>query len=190
MVAVKDDSRGSEPPRESLRAQFGLPQRFWHALLVSVAFVVGLGVAYSLLPLDTSLHGKGFGLLAVAIVVILAVMALQLRAILRSKSPGVRGVQALITLLTVLLLTFASIYVVLSKNTPGSFNESLNHVSGFYFTVTVFATVGFGDIVPLTSAARMIVTTQMLLNLAVLGIGVRVIVTAAKMTRERDRQPE
>jgi voltage-gated potassium channel len=190
MVAVKDEPRGPNPPTESLRAQFGVPARVWHALLVSAAYVTGLSAAYALLPLDGSVRGKGFGLLAVAIVVILGVMVLQLRAILRSKSPGVRGVQALITLLTVLLLSFASIYVVLSHSTPGSFNESLNHVSGIYFTVTVFATVGFGDIVPVSNAARMIVTTQMLLNLAVLGIGVRVIVSAAKMTRDRDRQSE
>jgi ABC-type Fe3+-hydroxamate transport system substrate-binding protein len=112
-------------------------------------------------------------------------MALQLRAILHSSNPGVRGVQALITLLTVLLLTFASIYLLLSHNSPGSFNEQLNHVDGVYFTVTVFATVGFGDIVPVSNAARVVVTTQMLLNLAVLGIGVRVIVGAVKWSRGR-----
>lgn len=190
MVAVEDDSRGSEPPRESLLAQFGLPPRVWHALLRSAAYVVGIGLAYSLLPLDGSLWGKGLGLLTVAIAVILVVMAMQLRAIMRSKTPGIRGVQALITLLTVLLLSFSSIYVILSHNSPGSFNESLNHVSGLYFTVTVFATVGFGDIVPVSNTARIIVTTQMLLNLAVLGIGVRVIVGAVKMTQQRDRQSE
>jgi voltage-gated potassium channel len=187
MVAVEDESPGSKPPRESLLAQFGVPPRVWHPLLVSTAYVVGIGLAYALLPLDGSLRGKGFGLLTVAIVVIVAVMALQLRAIMRSEFPGIRGVQALITLLTVLLLSFASIYVILSHSTPGSFNETLNHVSGIYFTVTVFATVGFGDIVPVSNTARIIVTAQMLLNLAVLGIGVRVIVGAVKMTRERDR---
>lgn len=189
-MAVKDESRGPKPPRESVLAQFGVPPRVWHALLVSAAYVIGIGVAYSLLPLDGSLRGKGFGLLTLAIAVIVAVMALQLRAIMRSKSPGIRGIQALITLLTVLLLSFASIYVVLSHSSPGSFNETLNHVSGIYFTVTVFATVGFGDIVPVSNTARIIVTTQMLLNLAVLGIGVRVIVGAVKMTRERDRESE
>jgi voltage-gated potassium channel len=189
MVAVKDESRGPEPAPASLRAQFGLPPRVWHAMLVSAAYVVGLGAAYSILPLDGHLRGRGYGLLSVALVVIVACMALQLRAILRSRSPGVRGVQALITLLTVLLLSFAAIYVILSHSSPGSFNETLNHVDGLYFTVTVFATVGFGDIVAVSNTARIIVTTQMLLNLAVLGVGVRVIVGAVKLGREREQRP-
>ena len=188
MAAFKDELMGQASPATPPRPQFGLSRRVWHATLVSAAYVVGLGAGYAMLPLDGHLRGKGFGLLTAAIVLFAGCMALQLRAILRSANPGVRGVQALITLLTVLILSFASIYVVLSHSSPGSFNETLNHVDGVYFTVTVFATVGFGDIVPVSNAARIVVTTQMLLNLAVLGIGVRVIVSAVKWSRERQSE--
>jgi voltage-gated potassium channel len=53
-----------------------------------------------------------------------------------------------------------------------------------YFTVTVFSTVGFGDIFPASEAARLLVTAQMILNLIVLGLGVRLIVGAAQRARE------
>ncbi|HKH55331.1 MAG TPA: ion channel [Propionibacteriaceae bacterium] len=44
----------------------------------------------------------------------------------------------------------------------------------------VFATVGFGDIVAQTNDMRMLVTVQMLLNLAVLGLMIRLLTTAAQ----------
>jgi hypothetical protein len=154
------------------------------ALLVASSYVLGLGVAYALLPLDRSLRGDGFGWLTAALVLIAACTAIQIRAILRSTSPGVRGVQALLTLVTLLLVSFASIYVSLSHNTPSSFSQPLNHVAGMYFSVTVFATVGFGDITPISDAARVIVTTQMLLDLAMVGLGVKVILGAVKLRRE------
>ena len=48
-----------------------------------------------------------------------------------------------------------------------------------YFTVTTLATVGYGDIHPTGPPARAVVTTQIILNLAFLGIVVRVMARAA-----------
>ena len=44
----------------------------------------------------------------------------------------------------------------------GNFSQPLNHTDALYFTVTVFATVGFGDITATTEAARLVVTGQMI----------------------------
>ena len=44
-----------------------------------------------------------------------------------------------------------------------------------YFTVTVFSTVGFGDITAKTDLARTLVTVQMLVNLVVIGLVAKVI---------------
>ena len=52
-----------------------------------------------------------------------------------------------------------------------------------YFTVTVFATVGFGDISPASQGARL-VPAQMILNLLVLGLEVRLILSAVEHARE------
>ena len=56
-----------------------------------------------------------------------------------------------------------------------------------YFTVTVFSTVGFGDITAVTEVARVLVTGQMIAGIAILGLGARIIVDAVK--RGQQRQP-
>ena len=67
---------------------------------------------------------------------------------------------------------------------------ALTRTDTLYFTVTVFATVGFGDISPASQAARLVVTAQMILNLIVLGLGVRLIVGAAQRARQSNPDRE
>ena len=58
-----------------------------------------------------------------------------------------------------------------------------------YFTITVFSTVGFGDITPRTDSWRILVSIQMLLDLVIIGAVVRILINAAKMGLARnDRQ--
>jgi voltage-gated potassium channel len=66
-----------------------------------------------------------------------------------------------------------------------AFTEPLGKTTALYFTVTVFATVGFGDIVPKSEAARIVTTVQMLADLVVVGLVVRVLLGAARASRER-----
>ena len=54
-----------------------------------------------------------------------------------------------------------------------------------YFSATVFTTVGFGDIVAKSQAARLIVTSQMMLDLVIIGIVVRGVASAIKTGRQR-----
>ncbi len=48
----------------------------------------------------------------------------------------------------------------MSANDPATFSEPLTKSGSLYFTVTVFSTVGFGDITPVTDTARLIVSVQ------------------------------
>jgi voltage-gated potassium channel Kch len=80
----------------------------------------------------------------------------------------------------VFLLLFAATYCVLSLDDPATFTEPLSRSDAIYFAVTIFATVGFGDISAQTETARLVVTTQMLLDLVVLGLGIQVILGAVK----------
>jgi hypothetical protein len=73
----------------------------------------------------------------------------------------------------------------MSHQQHGSFASPLTRVDAFYFTVTTFATVGFGDIVPVSQAARVIVTVQMIGDLIVLGAVLKLVVGAVKIGRER-----
>jgi hypothetical protein len=54
-------------------------------------------------------------------------------------------------------------------------------VRALYFTITTFATVGYGDITPTTNATRMLVSFQMLLDVVALGVIVRLLFGAAKL---------
>ena len=47
------------------------------------------------------------------------------------------------------------------------------------------ATVGFGDIIAKTEAARLVVTGQMIADLVVIGLGLKVIVGAVKRGRQQ-----
>ena len=54
-----------------------------------------------------------------------------------------------------------------------------------YFTVTVFSTVGFGDILAVSDTGRAVVTIQMISNLVLLGIGGRVLYGAIERSQKR-----
>ena len=51
--------------------------------------------------------------------------------------------------------------------------------------MTIFATVGFGDIVVQTNGMKLLVTLQMLLNLAVLGLVIKLLTRAAQRGVQR-----
>jgi hypothetical protein len=57
-----------------------------------------------------------------------------------------------------------------------------NRVDAVYFTVVTLSTVGFGDIVPMGTTARIAVTLQVLFDITFLVAAVRVLVGA---TRQR-----
>jgi hypothetical protein len=67
----------------------------------------------------------------------------------------------------------------------GAFSELLGRTDALYFTITVFATVGFGDITPKTDLARVATMVQMLGDLLVVGLVLQVMVGAVKAGRQR-----
>ena len=73
----------------------------------------------------------------------------------------------------------------MATNSASNFSQPMTHTNALYFTVTVFATVGFGDITAKTEAARLVVTGQMITDLIIVGLGVRIIVGAVKHGQQR-----
>jgi voltage-gated potassium channel len=138
------------------------------------------GLVYSVIPIGGVEQAKVLLELVLAVVLFFAVIAFQVRAIVNSDRPQLRAVEVLATVLVSLVVIFAYVYVSLSASTPATFSEHLDRPDGVYFTITVLATVGFGDITPVSTAARMVVTAQMLLNLVVIGLVVRLVLVAAK----------
>ena len=150
------------------------------AVLLAAGSTVGLVAIYYLLPMNRSSTGGAVTMLVIGLVVLIGLVALQVRRILRSRFPGLRAVEALATSIPLFLLLFASTYVVLAAISAGNFSEPLTRTGALYFTVTVFSTVGFGDITAKTEAARLVVTGQMIVDLVAVALVVKVIVGAAK----------
>jgi hypothetical protein len=110
----------------------------------------------------------------------LPVVADDRRPLLAFARGVVRAVITLGMVIPFFLLLFASFYLSLAATSAASFSQQLDHSGSLYFTVTVFATVGFGDIVPVTAVSRLVTSVQMLLDLVVLGAVVRIVIFAAR----------
>lgn len=153
-------------------------------LLTAAALIA----VYFLLPVDRPLTVWTFAGLAGGVCLVVAVIVWEIRVILRSPYPTLQGVQALAISIPLYLLVFANVYYLLALNVTGSFNSALTRIDALYFAVTVFATVGFGDIAPVSQVARVLVTGQMVGNLLLIGVALRVVVMAVQRSRrQRDR---
>ena len=153
-------------------------------LLRALATTVLVVAAYYLLPLN-NLAGISLGVtLAVGLLALAAVVAYQVRAIIRHPHSAVRAIEALAITVPVFLLLFAATYFMMEQANADNFNvDSLTRTDSLYFTVTVFATVGFGDIAATSQVARVAVIAQMILDLLVLGLVVKVFVGAVEIGR-------
>jgi len=153
-----------------------------------VASIVVVTALYYLLPFDRSASGVAVTLLVAGLVVFVGLVAFQVRAIIASPFPGLRAIEALATSVPLFLVLFASSYFVMARLSPGSFSAPLTRTDALYFTVTVFSTVGFGDITAKTETARLVVTGQMIADLVILGLAIKAIVSAVR--RGRQRRPQ
>lgn len=108
----------------------------------------------------------------------------QIWHITKSEYPTLRAVEALAFIVPVYMVLFALIYHVLNHANPASFGASQTKLDSLYFSATVFTTVGFGDITAKTQAARAIVLCQMVLDLVLIAVVVRLVTFAIKVGRK------
>ncbi|MEU3911386.1 potassium channel family protein [Streptomyces sp. NPDC029721] len=156
------------------------------ALVVALRCVTTITIlvaAYFLLPFTR--HDVDVTNLALGLSAVTAVFALQVRSIARSAHPRLRAVEALTTTMPLFLLLYSAAYFVIEQSAPGSFNESLTRADALYFTLTVFSTVGFGDIVARTEPARILVMTQMVGNVLAVGVATRILFGAVEAAVRR-----
>jgi voltage-gated potassium channel len=146
-------------------------------IALSWAFILG---AFFALPIGHESGLRALLRLGADIALVGAVFAWQIRRIAVAELPELRAVEALGIVVVLFLVAFAAIYLAMSHESARTFTQPLDHVGALYFTITVFSTVGFGDITPRTDVARLVVSAQMLLDLAIIGIVVRLLFSAAK----------
>ena len=157
----------------------------FRAVLRGVLAAVVLVVLYYVLPLDRPWDSDTAIRLLIGILVFAGVMVWEVRAITGSRYPGLRAAETLGLILPLYLVLFASTYFVMERASAASFTQPLTRTDALYFTVTVFSTVGFGDITAKSETARVVLIVQMLADLALLGAGIRVLLGAVQRGRER-----
>lgn len=173
------------PLVEAAMADAPVPRR-WIVIIVarSTAVVVGTLLVYALVPVREETSTALAVVAVLGLLVLGVVFARQLGRIQRSARPVLAAIEALALVVTLFVVLFAFLYVSLSAANQGSFSEPVTKVSAVYFTVTVLATVGFGDIAAVTDTARIVVTVQMVLDLIIIGVAVKVLGTSARRAVE------
>jgi hypothetical protein len=175
---------GTNPSGVSLRLS-DLDRAQRHRAIIQTAATVTLAwvlvlLAYYLVPFAHLNGTRSVLRLASVVALVGAVLAMQIRRISKAELPELRAVEALAIVVVIFLTGFSIVYLNLSHGTQATFTQALDHTRALYFTISVFSTVGFGDITPRTDTARLIVSAQMLLDLVIIGTVVRLIFNAAR----------
>jgi voltage-gated potassium channel len=162
------------------------------AVLRALVTATLLLVLYYVLPMNGAVNTHTVLLLILCLAVFVAILTWRIWGITQSEYPGLRAIETLAIMVPVYILVFAATYFVAERADSAYFTQQMTRSGALYFSVTVFSTVGFGDITPSTDAARLVVAAQMLLDLLLLGFGVRVFVSAVNLGRQRraPRKPE
>ena len=145
-----------------------------------VATTLAMFALYGVLPVPGGSGGAALvgligGLLAFALVV-----GWQIRSIVRAEQPVLRAIEVVAFALPLLVVVFAYVYLWISQSNPGAFSEELNRIDSVYYAVSIVSTLGFGDIAPTTDGTRLVVTLQMLLDIALIAGFARLVIVAAR----------
>jgi hypothetical protein len=150
--------------------------------------LVGCIVLYYVLPMRGRLWPIGAIAGPAAAIALAPLTRRHLRRVLVSDRPLVDVVLALALIAVVLILGFATTYGILATQSSEEFVGIATKTDALYFTVTVLATVGFGDVHPVGQVARGLTTVNMLTNIVILAFSVRLLTWAARQRHERALQ--
>jgi len=182
------EATAHEKPHQEAAPSFDeLPRRqrrrlVLRAFLRTIATIVVIVVAYFIAPLDSAMSPATIIELVLLALAIFALIGWQIWRITQSDYPTIRAVEALAFIIPAYLVFFAVIYFLMEHANPATFGTSQTRLDSLYFSATVF---GFGDISAKTQAARAIVLCQMVLDLVILGLVVRLVVNAVKIGQKR-----
>ena len=153
------------------------------ALARTLGNVTALIVLYYFLPLDQPFGWSTVAALLAGLAFIALLTTWHVRSVLRSPHPGLRAAETLAVTVPLFLVLFAASYQTLAATDPAAFTQPLSRTDTLYFVVTVFATVGFGDISPVSDAARVLTTVQMIADLVLIGLVVKAMLSAVERGR-------
>jgi voltage-gated potassium channel len=141
---------------------------------------LGMLLLYAVVPVPGNSGAAALLGMVAGLLFFVVLIGWQLHTIVRAEHPVLRAVEAIAFALPVLIVVFAFTYLTISHADPHSFSEPLDRVDSLYFTVSTLSTVGLGDITPSSPGARVVVTFQMLFDLALLAGLVRLVILATR----------
>jgi hypothetical protein len=178
-VTTVDTTSFGDLPRATRRRLIG------RAVLRGLGNTVIVVALYYLLPLDHLSQVGSVLLLVVGLLGIAVIVWWEVRVILNARYPAVHGIAALALTVPLFLVIFSTTYYLLEHSAPNTFSQHLSRTDALYFTVTTFSTVGYGDITAKSQGARVLVMFQMVADILIIGLGVRVLLGAVERGRQR-----
>lgn len=151
--------------------------------LVRILFTaVLLTVLYVFIPLQTDLAWLG---LVIGFAVLLGIAPFAVRravAVGNSPTPMLAAAEAILVVASMLIFGFSSVYLAIDRD-ASQFSGLESRVDAVYFTVTTLSTVGYGDVHATGQLARGLVTLQILFDLSLLAVSVKLLLGAARRGR-------
>lgn len=143
-------------------------------VLRGLAIAVVVVLLYFTLPFSNRGSIETGVTLAIGLLATACLMAWHARAIGHAPFPRVRAILALVTSFPIFIVLFSATYFMMDQYSKGSFSQAMTRLDALYFTVCTFSTVGFGDITAVSEPARVITILQIVLDLVLLGLVVKV----------------
>lgn len=85
-------------------------------------------------------------------------------------------VAILFVIVTLVVVFFSTVYYIMAAQ----FHGMVSRLDALYFTVVTLCTVGYGDIVPVSQAARSVATVQMIFDLVIVTSAISIVVGALR----------
>jgi voltage-gated potassium channel len=161
-------------------ARFRAVVEWWQTPAV---IMIGLLVVYFAVPLgDRGGFALWVGLLAsiAAVGGVGFTFYLHISRFARGEEQGLT-VKELLILLEILLVVFSASYFIIARDNAAEFSGMNTRLDALYFSLTTFATVGFGDIYAKSQLARALVSVQMLFDLVFVGALVSITTSGIKL---------
>ncbi|HEY0834684.1 MAG TPA: ion channel [Azospirillum sp.] len=102
---------------------------------------------------------------------------------------------AFLTFYSLAIIMFGAIYTIMDRFMVDpnfiidGVRRDISLPEGLYFSLVTFATVGYGDIYPITGAVRFVCAIEIVLGVLLLLFGFSAIIGHTKMTDRRDHDP-
>ena len=162
-----------------------LPGFAWRVLVPMALITVVLNI-----PFSERMSGQAAVIGDVIFMLLCAVAFLyffrwQVSSIHRSVTPEARWLEALIVLGFFFVTVFARAYRIIDLGYPHAFTQPMDLLNSYYYALGVLSTAGDGVLAPLVPVAKMLSMAQIIADLALIGLLVRVLTGAATKAVKR-----